>query len=116
MNYKKVITNNLDCSENLLYYDLDTDINSFLKKLRFQIENNHKQIYINLRYYGDSNFYDDDIKNIFKNEIINNEDIDKKKIINNKILHYKLEVLISCNNNFFYVLMHLKNLIVLIQN
>ena len=73
--YKKVIKNDLDCSENLLYYDLDTDINSFSKKLRYQIENNHKQIYIGLRYYGNSNFYDDDIKNNIKNEIINNEDI-----------------------------------------
>ena len=78
-NYKKVIKNNLDCSENLLYYDLDTDINSFFKKLRYQIENNHKQIYINLRYNGNSNFYDDYIKNIIKNEIINNKDIIDKK-------------------------------------
>ena len=50
MNYKKVFKINLDCNEKSIYYDFDADINQFFRKIRKQIKNNHKQIFLNLSY------------------------------------------------------------------
>ena len=38
MSYKKIF--DLDCNENTMYYDFDTDINQFFRKLRNKIKNN----------------------------------------------------------------------------
>ena len=48
MSYKKVFKIDLDCNKNTMYYDFDTNINQFFRKIRNQIKNNHKQIFLDL--------------------------------------------------------------------
>ena len=73
MSYKKVFKINWDCNEDKIYYDFDNDIRHFFKKIRNQIKNNHKQIFLNFHYKEDIIKYKD-IK--YKKEFIKNEDLD----------------------------------------